>query len=206
MKIAIFGATGGTGLEVARQGLDAGHNITTFVRDSSRLGNLQGKVKVITGDINDPEAVSAAIKGQDAVVCALGSRDLKATTVRTDGTINIINAMHANQVERLVAVSAMGIGESWKTLPLASKLFFATVLKSSRVDHESQEAAIRNSGLDWTIIRPSGLTDGPRTGEYRYGENIETTSSTIARANVADLILKSLEDRELVGKAPTITN
>ena len=206
MKLVVFGATGGTGREVVQQALEAGHAVTSFVRDPSRLGDLVGKIKVITGDIHELDAVKQAVQGQDAVVCALGSRDLKSTTLRTDGTVNIIEAMKDNQVQRLIVVSAMGIGESWNTLSLSSKLFFATVLRSARVDHESQEEAVRNSGLDWTIIRPSGLTDGPRRGDYRFGENIETKSSTIARADVADLILKSLEDGNLIGKAPTITN
>ncbi len=206
MKLVIFGATGGTGQEVVRQAVEGGHTVTAFVRDPSRLNDENGQVKVIAGDINDPEAVAEAVSGQDAVVCALGSRELKATSVRTDGTINIIQAMQNKNLKRLVVVSAMGIGESWDTLPLASKLFFATVLRSARIDHESQESAVRESGLDWTIIRPSGLTDGPRTGEYQFGENIKTNSSSISRADVADLILKSLKDSSLIGKAPTISS
>jgi uncharacterized protein YbjT (DUF2867 family) len=114
--------------------------------------------------------------------------------------------MQAHQVKRLVVVTAMGIGESWNTLSAVNKLFFATVLSSARADHENQEEAVKASGLDWTIIRPSGLTDGPKTGMYDFGETIQAKSSTISRANVADLIMKSLADDETIKKALTITN
>ena len=87
-----------------------------------------------------------------------------------------------------------------------NKLFFATLLKSSRVDHEAQEAAVKESGLDWTIIRPSGLVDTPRTGVYDFGEKIPARTSKIARADVADLILKELEQNTNIGKALTISN
>ncbi len=79
-------------------------------------------------------------------------------------------------------------------------------LKSTRKDHEAQEAAVKTSGLDWTIIRPSGLTNEPRTGNYSVGENIHAKTYQISRADVADLILNELEKRLWVCKAVTITN
>ena len=207
MKIAVFGATGGTGREVVHLALEKGHQITAFVRDPLRLPIQDQKLKLVTGDVFDPATVAEAIRGQDAVVCALGGgRDLKKTSVRTSGTEHIIQAMEEGGVKRLVVVTAMGIGASWEALSAVNKIFFATVLSSARRDHEGQEAAVKASGLDWTIIRPSRLTDGARTGAYDFGENIRAQSSTIARADVADLILKALEDDQLIGKALTITN
>jgi putative NADH-flavin reductase len=126
--------------------------------------------------------------------------------IRTAGTVNIIKAMKQNSVSRLLIVSAMGIGESWNSLSLLNKLFFATLLRNARADHEAQEAAVKASGLDWTIIRPSGLVDSPHTGVYNVGENIHARTSRIARADVADLILNELEEGSLVHKAVTITN
>ena len=114
--------------------------------------------------------------------------------------------MKAQNIQRLLVVSAMGTGESWKTLSLVNKFFYAALLKSSREDHEAQEAAVKESGLDWTIIRPSGLTEEPLTGIYEVGENILAKTSKISRADVADLILKELEDNAFVHKAVTITN
>jgi len=206
MKLAIFGATGNTGLELVKQALEKGHNVTAFVRDSSRLSVKHDQLALVTGDVFDPDSIAEAVKDQDAVVCALGSSDLKKTTVRAEGTNNIIKAMKEQDVQRLLVVSAMGTGESWDTLSLVNKFFYATLLKSSREDHEAQEIAVKESGLDWTIIRPSGLTDDPRTGVYDVGENILAKTSKIARADVAELILKELEQNAFVCKAVTITN
>jgi len=126
--------------------------------------------------------------------------------IRAEGTINIIEAMKRVNVKRLMVISAMGVGESWDSLSLVNKFFFAALMKSTRKDHEVQEAAVKASGLDWTIIRPSGLTNNPRTGVYSVGENIPSKTSQISRADVADLILNELENRKLIGKAVTITN
>jgi len=206
MKIAIFGATGNTGVELVKQALEKGHQVTAFVRDPSRISIEHNQLKVVTGDVLDPESVAEAVESQDAVVCALGSSDLKKTTVRAEGTANIIQAMREHGIKRLLVVTAMGTGESWNTLSMVNKFFYATLLKSSREDHEAQEAIVKESGLDWTIIRPSGLTDEPRTGVYDVGENILSKTSKIARADVADLILKELEQNAFINKAITITN
>jgi len=207
MKLAIFGATGKTGIEIVKQALDQGHAVTAYVRDPSRLAIEDERLTIVVGDAFNPASVAKSVKGQDAVICALGAgSELKKTTVRTTGTINIISGMQKNDVKRLLVVTAMGVGESWDTLSLINKFFFATLLKSSRDDHETQEAAVKVSGLDWTIIRPSGLTDTPRTGVYEVGENIPAVTSKISRADIADLILNELEQNELIGKAVTITN
>ncbi|MCP4140797.1 MAG: SDR family oxidoreductase [Chloroflexi bacterium] len=207
MKLAIFGATGKTGVELVKQALEQGHAVTAFVRDASRLAIEDEKLTFITGDVFDEASVAKAVEGQDAIICALGAgTDLKKTTIRATGTVNMISAMKENSVKRLMVVTAMGTGESWNRMSLINKFFYATLLKNTREDHEAQEAAVKASGLDWTIIRPSGLTDDPRTGIYDVGEDIPAKTSKIARADVADLILKELEEKALIGKALTITN
>ena len=207
MKLAIFGATGKTGIELVKQALEQGHAVTAFVRDPARLAIEDEYLTFVTGDVFDPSSVVKAVEGQDAVICALGAgTELKKTTIRTTGTINIIRSMQENDIKRLMVVTAMGVGESWNDLSLLNKFFFAILLKSSRDDHEAQEAAVKDSGLDWTIIRPSGLTDTPRTGVYDVGENIPANTSKISRADVADLILKELNQDTFIGKAITITN
>ena len=206
MKLAIFGATGNTGLELVKQALEKGHQVTAFVRDPSRLSIKHDQLNFVTGDVFDPASVAEAVQNQDVVVCALGARDLKKTTIRATGTTNIIQAMKQHNVQRLLVVTSMGTGDNWNTLSLVNKFFYATLLKSSREDHEAQEVAIRESELDWTIVRPIGLTDEPRTGVYDVGENIQGKTSRIARADVADLIIKELEQNALIHKAVTITN
>jgi putative NADH-flavin reductase len=206
MKLAIFGATGGTGLELVKQALERGWPVTAFVRNPEPLANSGADLAVITGDIYDPTAVARCIEGQEAVICALGARDLQKTTIRAAGTANIINGMKQAGVNRLIVVSAMGIGDSWNSLALFNKLFFATLLRHARADHEAQEAAVIASGLDWTIVRPSGLVNTPGTGVYSVGENVRAKTSRIPRADVAHLILHELEKGALIHKAVTITN
>ena len=206
MKVAIFGATGGTGIELVKQALDRGHLVTAFVRDPSLLADKGDSLTIMNGDIHDLTGVARCVQGQDAVLCALGARDLNKSMIRTAGTVNIIKAMKQNSVSRLLIVSAMGIGESWNSLSLLNKLFFAIFLRNARADHEAQEAAVKASGLDWTIIRPSGLVNTPGTGVYDVGDNIRARTSRIPRADVANLILNELEEGSLIHKAVTITN
>jgi len=206
MKLVVFGATGKTGGEIVKQSLAQGYEVTAFVRDPSKLTLEHSDLKVTTGDIYDLSAVTQAIQSQDAVICSLGTSDLGKTTVRSEGTANIIKAMKEKHVQRLVVVSAMGVAESWSTLSFVNKLFFATLLRGSQQDHEKQEVVVKESELDWTIMRPSGLTDSPLTGSYSIGENILGKTSRIGRADVAHAIIKELDDNAFVHKAPTITN
>jgi len=100
----------------------------------------------------------------------------------------------------------MGISTSWNSLSFVNKLFFATMLRHARTDHEAQESAVKASGLDWTIVRPSGLVNTPGTGVYLVGENIRAKTSKIPRADVADLMLNTLAEGSLLRQAVTITN
>ncbi len=206
MKLVVFGATGKIGKEIVKQALAQGHEVTAFVRDPAKMTLAHGDLKIMTGDIYEFPAVTQAIQGQDAVICSLGTSELGKTTVRAEGTANITKAMKEEHVNRLVVVSAMGVAESWSTLSFVNKLFFATLLRNARQDHERQEVVVKESDLDWTIIRPSGLTDTPLTESYDIGENILAKTSQIARADVAHAILKEIQDNTFVHKAVTITN
>ena len=207
MKVIIFGATGGTGNEIVKHTLEVGHEVTAFVRDAARLSIHNERLTVVTGDVFEAEGVAKAVQGQDAVVCALGAgRDLKKTTIRTTGTENIVQGMETHNIKRLIVVSAMGTGESWDDMSLLNKFFYAVLLKNTREDHEGQERVVKQSGLEWTIVRPSGLNDKPCTGSYEVGERIRAKTSQIARADVADLVVKALDQNTWVGKAITITN
>lgn len=206
MKLVVFGATGKTGIEIVKQSLAAGHEVTAFVRDLAKMPLEDARLQLITGDVFDYAMVAAAVKEQDAIVCSLGTNSLGKTTIRSDGTANIIKAMDESQVKRLLVVSAMGIGDSWSTLSTSNKIFFNTLLRNTRKDHEKQEVLVKESSLDWTIVRPSGLTDTPQTESYDAGENIMAQTSRICRADVAHFIVKELEDNAFIHKAVTITN
>jgi putative NADH-flavin reductase len=206
MKLVVFGSTGKIGQEIVKQSLAQGYEVTAFVRDPSKITLEHGDLNIMTGDIYEFTSVKQAIQGQDAVICSLGTSELGKTTVRSEGTANIIRAMKGDHVKRLVVVSAMGVAESWSTLSFINKLFFATLLRSARQDHEKQEVVVKESNLDWTIIRPSGLTDTPLTESYDLGENILAKTSQISRADVAHAIIKEVQDDTFVHKAVTITN
>lgn len=206
MKIVVFGATGKTGKEIVKQSLVRGDEVTAFVRGPSKMKLEHDDLKIITGDVHEYSAVTRAIQGQDAVICSLGTSELGKTNVCSKGTANIIRAMKENQVKRLIVVTAMGVGESWSTLSFVNKLFFATLLRNARQDHEKQEVVVRESDLDWTIIRPSGLTDTALTESYAIGEKISVKTSQIARADVAHAIIKEIHDETFMYKAVTISN
>ena len=206
MKLIVFGATGKTGREIVNQSLEQGYEVTAFVRDPAKMTLEHSDLKVKKGDIFDFTSVTQAIQGQDAVICSLGTSELGKTTVRSEGTANIVKAMEENHVNRLIVITAMGVAESWSTLSFVNKLFFATLLRNSREDHEKQEVVVKESNLDWTIIRPSGLTDSLLTERYDIGVNILAKTSKIARADVAHAIIKEVHDNTFVHKAVTITN
>lgn len=212
MKVVVFGATGKTGTEIVNQALAKKHDVTAFARDPSRLilenetQSGEDHLRLVSGDVFDFSTVKQAVKGQEAVICSLGSNSLAKTTVRSQGTANIVLAMEEEHVDRLIVVSAIGTGESWSSLSFTNKLIYATLLRSSRQDHEAQETVVKESGLNWTILRPSGLTDGALTGTYAVGENIKGEGSPIARVDVAHAIIKELDEKAFVQRAVTIAN
>lgn len=195
MKIAIFGASGGTGRELVKQALTQGHQVTAFVRDPARLQIEDKKLRVSVGDALNASSVGEAVARQEAVVVALGSHDRSNGCVRALGTANIIRSMESQNVCRLIVVSAGGVGDSYGQLPLIVKALVKTVLRKTYADHEQQERYVRDSRLDWVIVRPSMLIDGPATGRYHTGTaDARLPGEKITRADVADFVLKQLTE------------
>jgi len=205
MKVLVLGATGGTGQEVVRQALADGHRVTAFVRDPARLSVEDERLRVAVGDALDAEAVARAVSGQNAVAVALGSRDRRNRTVRSEGTANAIRAMQAHGVRRLVVVSAAGAGDSYRQLPLIMKAIVKTLLRNTYADHAQQEEYVRESGLEWVIVRPALLTDGPRTGAYRIATAEEDLpGGKVSRADMAAFVVRQLTEDRYVGQAVSI--
>jgi uncharacterized protein YbjT (DUF2867 family) len=215
MQIVVFGATGGTGREVIDQALTAGHRVTAVARRAGSLPPREGLVAA-AADIADPAAVDAAVRDTDAVLSVVGGRfSRKPITLYSVGTGNIVAAMHRHGVKRLLAVSSSVTDPDWR--PTGS-FFFNHVLdplvnrKLGRTLHEDlrrMESLIRTSGLDWTIVRPSGLFDHPAVTEYRTAEDHADGLFT-ARPDLAASMLAALGDDRYVGKAmavitPTVT-
>lgn len=208
MQILVVGATGGTGLQAVEQALQRGHFVTAFVRDPTKITIKHPNLTVQTGDVLKPNTLLHAVRRQDAVFCALGSRPGQKDHAVTDGTKNLIAAMRQAGVRRLLVVSSVGVGTSYEEASLPSKLFIKTLLSGVIAEKEIQEQAIRHSKLDWVIARPTRLTDGPLTGQYRLGEHLPFplfALPRISRADVAAFLLDQLDKDDYLGKAVTIT-
>ena len=204
MKIALFGATGGTGREILQQALAAGLGVRALVRNPDALAVEDPKLELVEGNVLDPDDVSATLDGTDAVVVSLGNTANNPNYVVSDGTRNIVNAMEAQGLRRIIVISSLGVGDSRDQVPLAFKMIMKTVLRHAMEDKERQEALIRASDLDWTIVRPGGLTDGPATGDYLFGTDPAIMSNSISRADVARFALRQLEEPGFLRQAPAI--
>jgi uncharacterized protein YbjT (DUF2867 family) len=208
MKTIVFGATGTVGrLAVARM-LKDGHQVTAFARSPEKLGIDDPKLTLHAGDAMDAAAVSGAIAGHDAVVITIGAGASRKSVIRSRGTMNVIQGMHAHGVRRLICQSTLGAHESWGNLNfLWKRIMFGLLLRPVFLDHELQEKLVRASGLDWTIVRPSAFTDGPATGKFREGfaGNDRKLKLTIARSDVAEFLNRQLSDVSYLGRAVGIS-
>jgi putative NADH-flavin reductase len=206
-NLLVLGATGPTGRHVVSQALDLGHNVTVFVRSRERLEVPPDRVRVVTGSLPDDErALMQAIHGQDVVVSALGiGQSFTPNGLIARSAPLIGRAMESQGVRRLIFTSAFGIGPTWDTTPFLPRLFIRTLLRRVYADKEVGEEAIKRSGLDWTLVYPVGLTNGPRTGRYQVGERLKLRGfPTISRADVAAFLLTQIEDRSNVRKGVLI--
>ncbi len=207
-QIAIFGATGGVGRQLVAQATAAGHSVTVLARDPGRAAFDDDGVTVVAGDATDPEAVARTLRGADAVICALGAPALSRSRVRSEGTRAIVSAMKAHGVRRIVCVSTLGAAESRAWLPfLLRRVIFPLYLRRAVADHERQEQILRGSALDWTVVRPPTLTDGPATGDYVHGfvPPLSEVSLKISRADVAHFIPRQLDAETYAAQAVAVS-
>ncbi|MBO0819708.1 MAG: NAD(P)H-binding protein [Nocardiopsaceae bacterium] len=196
MRLTVFGATGGTGTEVTRQALEAGHQVTAVVRDPARLAVPPSeRLAVAPADVTDPESIIETLEGADAAVSALGRRRGGPATIRADGIRAILSAMEKAGARRLVAISASGMFGEPGEPPLtrhALKPLLRLLLRSAAADIRRMEELIAFSALDWTIMRPSRLLNTPRR-PYRTALD-RYAGPQIGRADLADAILRALGD------------
>ena len=208
MRLLIIGATGGTGKELVEQALELGHEVTALARTPEKLNIKHHHLHTLKGDVTNLQSVEQAVGGQDAVLCALGTKVIRKNTIQSDGTRNLIRAMEQSGVRRFVLESSLDVGDSRGQLGF----FFAhvirpTLLRNIFADKELQEKLVRESSLDWIIVRPAMLTDGPRTGKYRAGFSGDDHSiqRKISRADVAHFMLKQLTDSTYLRKTPGLS-
>jgi putative NADH-flavin reductase len=213
MRLTIVAATGGIGHQLLRQAMAAGDDVTAVVRNPTKL---REDVRIVGADLGsaDPEALGPAVAGADAVLSGLGPRSVSEAGIASLGTQAIVQAMEATDVRRLVIVSAAPIGtvaspgrpEPPKHDPgdgLFMRHLFSPMIKAAfrkpYADLALMEDIVRESGLDWTIVRPPRLTDKPLTGAYRtaYGQNLRH-GVLVSRADVAHLMLRVLDEPETI--------
>lgn len=199
MRITVFGATGGTGKQLVRQAVDAGHHVTAVVRDPAGLTLRHEALEVRVADVTEPLALRPLLAGQEAAISALGARSNAGAGIASAAARALVGAARDCGVRRLLAVSAAPVGpvpegESLLVrgvvLPLVSRIF-----RPQYDDLAVMEDVIRGSDLDWTIVRPPRLLDRPLTGEYRtvIGGNVPKSHS-VSRADLAHAVLAMVDD------------
>jgi putative NADH-flavin reductase len=216
MKLTLFAATGGVGRHVLEEALAAGHEVTAVVRHP---GGLPRAVRVVQADLSSPDAarLESAVEGADAVISCLGPRKPSDAGVTARGTQAIIQAMKAAGVRRIAVVSAAPVSttpspgrpnpprhdpaEGFFTRHLLTPLI-KRLLAGVYADLARMEDLLRDSGLDWTVVRPPRLTNGPRRGSCReaFGQNLRGGLS-ISRADVAHFMLSALRRPETIHQA-----
>ena len=205
MRIAVFGATGATGRHVVDQALEAGHEVTALVRNPATLNVQHRRLEVVVGDVGRAQCVEDVIRDKDVVISALGTNQRGPVSVCSDGVREILKVMDKHDVRRLVVLSAHGAAESHDR-----SLFVLAVWAMQRdkmLDKERMEDLLRESSVDWTIVRPPALTTGPRTGAYRTGTDLPVRiTSNISRADLAEFLLREAVEEAYVRQTPIITS
>lgn len=208
MKLLIIGASRGIGFELLRQALSAGHEVTALVRNPQSLALSHENLRIVKGDILDRSAIEKAADGQDAVCVTIGIKvTRKPVSIFSKGTEAVVEAMKNSSCRRLICVTGIGAGDSRGHGGfLYDRIFNPLFLRTVYEDKDRQEKIVRESGLDWVIVRPGFLTNGPRTGRYRALTDLEgVKAGKISRADVADFILKEAAEMNYKGQSPLLT-
>lgn len=203
MKIIIFGATGKTGQHVSRIALDQGHEVTAFTRSPDKIA-CNSSLRVAEGNIREADSVAQALVGHNAAIVTLGSNGLRDKTTLAAGTRAVVDGMTLHAVGRLVVLSAAGVGESWGQVPLFARVLFRTLLRNILADHVAQEAIVKASSLDWTIVRAAILNDAPASGDIVAAN--KGKMGRIGRADLADFLVREARDGAFSRQAISVTS
>jgi putative NADH-flavin reductase len=164
----------------------------------------------VRGDALKPQDVKAALTGVDVVILTLGAGlgDLfRPVRLFSDATRVLVAAMKAQGVKRLICVTGFGAGDSHANISFLQRIPFQIVFGRAYEDKSLQESLIKKSGLDWTIVRPGVLTGGPRTGRYKIlREATQWRNGIISRSDVAEFLVRQIEDQTYVRQAPVLIN
>ena len=205
MNVIIFGANGKTGRLVVEKLLEGGHEVTAFVRDSSKLKIQDAHLHITEGQATNKKAVRDAINGKELVISCLGSdKGLKKTTILHEMTSNIVAAMKEHNVTRIIYMASAGIdNEIPGVIGKITTMLLGNVLK----DHRNAVEEIKKNKLVYTIARPLSLTDHPYTGKYREAKTgIPEKGRSISRADVADFIIRAMTDEQYLQQSIALSN
>jgi len=209
--VLIIGASKGIGLATVQAALKAGHSVRALARSATAIRVAHPKLEKVDGDARDQDTIEQALAGMEVVIQTLGvipapSLIVFGTQLFSRATRVLVGAMEAGPVKRLICVTGFGAGDSRGYGGLLYNAALSLFLSQVYADKDVQERIIRRSRLDWTIVRPTILTDGPRTGNYRVLVNPrDWTSGFISRADVADFLVKQIDDKSLLRRTPTVT-
>lgn len=208
MNLLIVGASRGIGLRLLEQALAEGHNVTALARHPAPVAEGKGHLRSVQGSVLDAATVESAVAGQDAVVCVTGVKTpWEERKLFSAGTRCLLDAMAKSGVRRLVCVTGIGAGDSRGHGGLLyNYVLFPLLARGIYTDKDRQEALVRASDTDWTIVRPGFLTNGPRTGSYRVFTDLEgVTAGKVSRADVADFVLSEITLNRYLGQTPLLT-
>lgn len=208
MKLAVIGATGTVGREIVRQAVGQGHDVTALSRSGSLGEDSLKDVHTLKGDVFDPAALVPVVSNQDAVIVALGGG--LWGTIRSQGTANVIEAMHQAGTRRLIVLSSLGVGDSEYVLDFKwRRIMFGLILRAVYLDHFRQERAVRLSDLDWTIVRPGAYDDTAEIGGFHAGDLRAMRGALklkITRSDVAGFLLRIANSASYLRQAPSISH
>lgn len=206
-KILVLGATGGTGRLIVAQALARGHAVTALVRAPEKARDLTG-ARLVVGDVRDQKALREALQGQDAVISALGTpaSPLREVTLLSTATRALTEAMRAEHVARLIVITGIGAGDSVGHGGfLFDRVIYPLLLRNVYADKNRQEAIVKESGLDWTLVRPAILNDKPGGGAIRALTDLSGFhGGSISRADVAAFVLDQVRSDAWLRRAPLI--
>jgi putative NADH-flavin reductase len=207
--LALFGATGRAGKYLLQQALDGGYNVRVLARDPGKLGMQHERLVVVRGSLKDAACVEEVIAGADAVLSVLGPTSNEPTFEISQGTAGIIKTMKQHGVKRLIISAGAGVGDPGDTPKLFNKLINVALKATARNVYEDMLKTVdqvRASGLEWTVVRVPRLTDTPKTGQVRVGMVGQGTGANLSRADMAEFMLKQVNDGRHLRKAPVISN
>jgi putative NADH-flavin reductase len=207
MRVVVFGVTGRTGRLLAEGALQRGYAVTALVQSPDELGALRKRVHVIQGNVLDGGAVSDAVDGQEAVLVALSDAVKGRSADGALGTLNVIRSMQRYGIRRLVVLSVAGAqpGRDANLPWLHESVVKPLLLRRTHAELRRTETSVRQSELDWTLVRAAKLVDGPPRGEFRSGPGFSLPGGTrITRGDVVGFMLDELERRDNVGHAVAI--